>query len=537
MYTLGIGCLNRALVWGSSPSSLNSLSVSKMSESASVASLATLLRRRALGLSPALLAAVAAGTSPALAIAIAPVEPYVQVPAVSSSVDARVDVVEGRAVLVSQTERPSTLRRGSSARSLGDAHLELAAGSQARISLDGEMTLDVFGPSSVEWRAGDEGVDIVFYELGWADVSVRAGQHGLALPADWVAEFGRTSFHLRALPGGPTELRHNAGTPITLDWRGDETRVRPPVSVYAGSSVRLDRPRFQRIQGGSVQHEGTSPWREDGRGAWPWRSRTDTAAQAQEREVLGRETQVLDEIPGAPKGEIARLRAFEADGSSQVRPLRRNKENGQTYAQVPVTPGAVPRIEIVSRPGMRGLERVNLPRRPETGPMVTDGPLGTWGSTHEGAQKRIQGSSTASPHKSQQEPNAPAPERAAAAPADSSSLPSPSRAFQGTTAPTKPFVPEEWRGLSRRGLNGTGEIAAERGSGVEVRLLGAGRMKVFVSASSPAPRWCFTPTKDYLMSPGAVAVFEEDGSLRMKFGEVQEMAPAEGRPSFSRLSN
>ncbi|QDV07632.1 hypothetical protein Poly30_31600 [Planctomycetes bacterium Poly30] len=424
---------------------------------------------------------------------------------------ARISVAQGRSTLISESEGKVALRRGASRVSGGDAQLEVTSGSQARISLDGEMTLDVFGPSSIEWRRGPQGIELVFHELGWADIDVRSGVHSMELPADWRARFGRSSFHLRSLAGGPTELRHDAGSAVTLDWRGDETRARPPVSVYPGSSVRLDRPRYERLEGLSGGAGGASgrseAWRSDGGNEdWPWRERADSEAQVKEREVLRHETQRLDELPGATDGEIGRLRVYQADGSSHVRPLRRQRHEGQTYAQVPIGPGGrpgeTPRVEIVTRPGVVDFARVELPRRPDTGPVA---------SVQSPGVGAVDG------------------------PVEN---PSPSKAVdpESRPRPKKPFLPSEWRGLALSALNGVGEVAAERGSGVEVRVLGAGRVKVFVSASSPSPRWCFAPGVDYLLSPGAVAVFERSGELRMSFGEIEEKEPAIGRPSFSELA-
>lgn len=420
------------------------------------------------------------------------------------AVSSRVDVVQGRALLVGSTG-PKSLRRGESKRTLGDAHLEVSAGCQVRVSVNGEMNLDVFGPSAVEWRFEKSGVTLHFHQLGWADVDVRSGRHVLELPADWRADFGRSSFHLRALSGGPTELRHNAGSAITLEWRGDPTRVRPPVAVYAGSSVRLDQPRYDRMEGVSASADATKAWTRDDRAGWPWRERADTARDAAERGVLRRETQVLDELPGVPQGDISRVRAYEADGSSRVRPLRRRRAEGQTYAQVPVAPGSLepaPRVEIITRPGgFTGETSLALPRRPDRDGSVT-------------LKQPAPAASAA---------DTDSPERTAEAPARAA-------------LPTVPYDKAHWRGLPRTSLNGLGEIAAERGSGVEVRVLGGGRTKVFVSAGSPAPRWCFTPEADYLLKPGAVAVFEKSGELRMSFGEMEKKPRLDGRPLLSQLA-
>ena len=112
-----------------------------------------------------------------------------------------------------------------------------------------------------------------------------------------------------------------------------------------------------------------------------------------------------------------------------------------------------------------------------------------------------------------------------------------SRASRAVRTRTFKFDTLQWRGFDLSDLNGTGEIAAERGSGVEVRVLGQGRTKVFVGSGAPSPRWCFTPTMDLLMHPGSVAVFEADGTLRMSFGKTDEHEPIAGRPSYAALAD
>ena len=82
----------------------------------------------------------------------------------------------------------------------------------------------------------------------------------------------------------------------------------------------------------------------------------------------------------------------------------------------------------------------------------------------------------------------------------------------------------------------SGAVAVQRTAGTEVRVFASGRYKVFVDALADAPVWCFAPDKDYLLQPGAVAVFEKDGSLRLRFGEIEEHEPVTGRPAFDHLA-
>jgi len=107
------------------------------------------------------------------------------------------------------------------------------------------------------------------------------------------------------------------------------------------------------------------------------------------------------------------------------------------------------------------------------------------------------------------------------------------------SAPDGPYTfdARHWRGLSRGRLNAVGALAVQRSNGVEVRVISGGRLKVLVDAQLGRGIWCFTPAADYLVGPGAVAVFDADGSLGMQFGDVRSQPPLEGRPSPNRLRN
>lgn len=378
----------------------------------------------------------------------------------------RIEVIQGRAIVLGGGADAATVRRSESIERQGRAQVELAAGSQARIGWGATCSMHVWGPASIEWGGPASSMQILVRELAWADVEARSGHHEIALPSDWFAGFGRGAFHLRGLSGGPVEVRHHAGTPVTVDWRGDRAMILPPVTVYPGSSVRLDRPRHVPSAGNPTAY--ARPWAAGNEvaehSAWPWRARTDTPAQAEERKILAGETQRLNEVPGQPGGTFGGVRAYESDGSSTVQTFGAPGRE-VTYAQVPVRPGEL---------GFEIHPRTAAPAAPET---------------------------------------------------------------QAGTAPItfKPFVADQWRGIGRKQLNGAGAVAAEVASGVEVRMLGGGRVKVFVSTGAPGPRWCFAPGSDYLMHPGAVAVFEADGTLRMSFGRCDEQEALAGRPQFDRL--
>ena len=454
---------------------------------------------------------------PALLLAAAPL--YAQ----SALERARVEVLEGRAVLIGGGADVQPDRRTETVRADGATQNALGAGSREHVGIDGTLGLDVHGPASFQWRAEGARVQVRFSELGWADLEARRGEHVIDLPAEWRAMIGRSSVHLRGIAGGPTELRLDAGQPVTVDWRGGgRTAVRPPVTVYPGSSVRLDQPRHTRTE--PRRDERGLAWTTEGDGSdtWPWRASGGgyTAEELRERDGFEARTQTFDELPGTSRGTIDRVRTPQPDGSYATRELprfdpaapmyadgTRTAPEGDTRAQVPVTPAAKPEVEVTARPE---------PSAPD--PAVPD---------FEPRNARPTGAETAastSPFAEEASPTVEFERTRSAAPAP---------ALRASSV--APFDASEWRGVERSKLNGAGVVAAERGAGVEFRVLGAGRTKVLVSGSSPAPRWCFTPQGDYLMHPGALAVFEKDGALRMSFGTVETFARVPGRPKFSEL--
>jgi len=469
---------------------------------------------------------------------------------------ARVEVLQGRAVVIGGGSDVETVRRDEVFRADGRTQLELSAGSRAHVGWTGTMGLEVFGPASLEWSASGAEIHVRFDELAWADVESRRGLHRIDLPADWRAQVGRCALHLRGIAGGPTEVRVDAGAPVVLDWvGGGSAEARPPVSIYPGSSVRLDRPRFRREEPRTPPQDITwdTPEGAGDGDPWPWRRSGggDTPAEIAEREDLARQTQRLDELPGAPGSSIQRIRTFEGDGSSRTRALaadpsaaRRRSEG--VRAQAPLTSPEPPIVQVLERPA---------PSR--DGRRASSAPFNSRGRTQTSPRTgRVSGrpAPDARPRASApaaQAPVAPGPgargvavERVPTPSTTGSPAPRAERAPAGDAAPepaapsvpvTTDFVRAQWRGLSRSRITGAGAVAAERGSGVEVRALGQGRVKVFVSGRSPAPRWCFTPDGDHLMHPGAVAVFEADGSIRMSYGTVEAHDAAPGRPRFSDL--
>ncbi|MEE2940720.1 MAG: hypothetical protein VX460_10080, partial [Planctomycetota bacterium] len=233
-----------------------------------------------------------------------------EIPMPSALDTARVEVVAGRAVLVGGGFEGQTVRRGETRSARGRTHLEVALGGHVRVWWTEAMSIEVFGPSSVEWLADGERVTSTFHQLAWADVEIRRGEHEVSLPASWRAEVGRGAFRLRGIAGGPSELVHHAGRPVLLEWLGNPAQPIPPVFVYPGSSVRLDQPRHLRRQPALPDGEELGgawtldPDAESLASVWPWRSRTDTDADVARRERISRTTRVLDEPFGTSGGRF-----------------------------------------------------------------------------------------------------------------------------------------------------------------------------------------------------------------------------------------
>ena len=189
-----------------------------------------------------------------LALASAPSLPALgQEPSVAHPAVARVEVLAGRAVVHTEGRAEQTLLRAGRAVVEGPAHLEVGAGSEVRLSWAGRASFHLWGPAAIQWRSipategsasglssySEERLEWRLFDLTWADLEVRRGSHHLYLPDDWRMSCDSGAWHFRRLPSGPLELRHHAGSPVTLTWLGDPARARPPITVYSGSSLRI----------------------------------------------------------------------------------------------------------------------------------------------------------------------------------------------------------------------------------------------------------------------------------------------------------
>lgn len=381
---------------------------------------------------------------------------------------ARVEVVKGRAVVHAPSRAEQTLRRAEHALVEGAGHVEVGAGSEVMLSWPGRASVHLWGPAALQWspRAGaagaprsdlptfpEDGLEWRIFDLAWADVEVRRGEHLVHLPGGWRMDCAVGAWHLRGLPGGPLELRHHAGTPMVLTWHGDASQARPPVTVYSGSSLRIEEPPA----GPTDDARNARAW--DGRGEWPWRGGAEVGGDAGEGEPLPERAGAFPER--VERGEVGSI--------------------GGLPDRVGV------RVEV-------------LPRAPRDAD----------------------------------------PSRRSATPEEPPPLPAPTsgdarEAPDATDPGPAPFRLEQWRGLALADLNAAGAVAVQRTPGTEVRLFASGRTKVFVDPAADEPVWCFARGVDLLMQPGAVVVFETDGTPRLRFGEIEEHAPLEGRPSFDRL--
>lgn len=206
---------------------------------------------------------------------------------------ARVEVLEGRALLAGEGAVARLEAGGPERRIDGAAHLELPAGSRARVTWGGRASLVLEGRNVIAWHPGGDGVPPAWdlAEVGLAHLELRRGPLDVALAGGWGARLHSGACALRGLPGDGVELDHQAGLPFDL-WPPQRSAApSAPFTVLAGARVRLmaatarplalqgsqarlrdphQRFAFEREQAPS----GFPPWRGF---AWPWASALPTA--------------------------------------------------------------------------------------------------------------------------------------------------------------------------------------------------------------------------------------------------------------------
>jgi hypothetical protein len=220
---------------------------------------------------------------------------------------ARVEVLAGRAT-VGLPSAVLRLEAGAPVQQfVGPVHLEVAAASRARVGWSSVGSLVLEGRGVVEWRAPRERGELMrwtFVEVDSASLEVRRGRVHLELPGGWRGLLQPGAYTLAGLAGGPVELHHDAGLPVTL-WppqAGAGSRAQPPYTLLAGGAVRLlgeaPRPVTLPASADPVQapHDrlGFESSVASARGypawngfSWPWR-RAEEASAPRPRSLPGR---------------------------------------------------------------------------------------------------------------------------------------------------------------------------------------------------------------------------------------------------------
>ncbi len=205
---------------------------------------------------------------------------------------ARLEVRTGRVQVIQSEGTKSTLRQSEQLSVRGSTHLEVSSGSEVRISYPGVASMHVWGPASLDWQSvptqqtsnledledlSSSGIAWNIFSATWCDLEVRRGRHLLHMPGDWSAVMEGGSVRLRGLATGPLEVRVNAGDPMRLYWTGEQSQARPPLTVYPGSNLRLERPTLAKVD----QSGNSKAWQEP---AWPYRQSSETVAQNNQRQ-------------------------------------------------------------------------------------------------------------------------------------------------------------------------------------------------------------------------------------------------------------
>lgn len=207
---------------------------------------------------------------------------------------ARVEVLEGRALLAG-AGAVAHLEAGGPQRSVdGPAHLELPAGSRARVTWSGRASLVLEGRNVLAWQPGGDGAppgwDLI--EVGTAHLELRRGPLDLNLTGAWRARLFSGACSLRGLAGDGVELDHQAGLPFDLWPPERDGAPSAPFTVLAGARVRLlaGTGRPLALQGSQARlrdaHQrlgleigGASAGYPAWRGfAWPWAGAPSSAS-------------------------------------------------------------------------------------------------------------------------------------------------------------------------------------------------------------------------------------------------------------------
>ncbi len=385
---------------------------------------------------------------------------------------ARLDVRSGRVQVIQSEGSESTLRKGENLSVRGSTHLEVSSGSEVRISYPGVASMHVWGPASLDWQSvptqqvsnlkdleqlSSAGIAWNIFNATWCDLEVRRGRHLLQMPGDWSAIMEGGSVRLRGLATGPLEVRVNAGDPLRLYWSGDQSQARPPLTVYPGSNLRLERPTLAKVD----QSGNALAWQDP---VWPYRKSTETLAQNQQRQGRALHTRKTNPWPSPGTGSLSTGTKAQVDLVPVV-----------DRVQVQVQPQPTQPVAQVDR------NSLDLPSVVRTAPVLQPSPV--------------------SPVQPQEQAQAEA---------------QPQRLVRDTT-----YVVDHWRNVALNKLKACGAVVVEDRAGVETRVFAGGRRKILVDRFDGSATWVFGPSDDFQLLPGAVAVFDEDGKLVLSHGEIK----------------
>lgn len=256
--------------------------------------------------------------------------PWSPLAAAASESAARVEVLEGRALLAG-TGVVERLQAGAGERRIeGPAHLELPAGSRVRVTWSGRASVLLEGRSVLAWSPprADAAPHWELAEVGSAHLELRRGPLELSLAGGWKGRLFSGACVVRGTAAG-FELEHQAGLPLDLWPPPQDGRPAAPFTMLAGARVRLVQGSqsplsLEGSRGGvAVSHQrlalerlessaGHPPWRGF---AWPWASRLPTAAveaalaQPPVLDLPDAATQAGDPTPSIAPSEITKAPA------------------------------------------------------------------------------------------------------------------------------------------------------------------------------------------------------------------------------------
>ena len=434
----------------------------------------------------------------------------------NSRFEGQVEVMRGRAVLHEENGSKRLLGTREQFRTPDQAHLELGAGAELRLSWPGLASLRVWGPASLDWQPWKPSIQVPgrepglawrVTEMAWADLEVRRGVHRLELPGDWSARIEQSALHLRSLPWGPIEVRHHAGQVLQMLWSGDPHHVRPPLTIYPGSSLRLDQPP----EGAEDVSRHARAWDMP---TWPWSRRTDRPGEAEERRHLAELGELQRRGPAAwPRSEGARERTgeFHDRENLDTELLGGDPEGSGQPAQRP---------ELNEAPTPQPWSRQAPPALPaQPAPETAPDPDPEREAPEAEPESATDSSLPAESSRTTRIERLPEPKPDAQA-----------RQKDERSTPSIPDDSKRWRGVQASQRIPAGRVWVQKSAGVEVRASSGTRWKVLVDRSAKSGIWCFAPKKDFFMKPGSIAVFDSEGGMETSYGSIQGHPAAAAAP-------